>query len=151
MKISSMKDYANSRLKLKRTEIWAFCLHKFESYLKVKVCLLKARTLFTEGKGFFALSWFKLFGDVLLIAREKSWFGKFFRLSIAIQPSFGEVSLVFYSSRVNFTNLQKRKKSNANEKDREEEGTEKTGKIKQRPSSSLPGFPSCTKVKYLPS
>ena len=29
IKISSMKDYANSRLKLKRTLIWAFCLHKF--------------------------------------------------------------------------------------------------------------------------
>ena len=28
IKISSMKDYANSRLKLKRTLIWAFCLHK---------------------------------------------------------------------------------------------------------------------------
>ncbi|XP_027059411.1 uncharacterized protein LOC113686016 [Pocillopora damicornis] len=41
----------------------------------------------------------------------------------------------------------KRKKSNANEKDREEEGTEKTGKIKQRPSSSQPGFPSCTKER----
>ena len=49
-----MKDYANLRLKLKRTVIWAFCLHKFGLYLKVKVGLLKAKTLFTEGKGFFA-------------------------------------------------------------------------------------------------
>ena len=49
-----MKDYANSRLKLKRTVIWAFCLHKFGLYLKVKVGLLKAKTLFAEGKGFFA-------------------------------------------------------------------------------------------------
>ena len=49
-----MKDYANSRLKLKRTVIWAFCLHKFGWYLKVKVGFLKAKTLFTEGKGFFA-------------------------------------------------------------------------------------------------
>ena len=49
-----MKDYANLRLKLKRTVIWAFCLHKFGLYLKVKVGLLKAKTLFAEGKGFFA-------------------------------------------------------------------------------------------------
>ena len=41
-----MKDYANSRLKLKRTVIWAFCLHRFGWYLKVKVGLLKAKTLF---------------------------------------------------------------------------------------------------------
>ena len=54
IKISSMKDYANSRLKLKRTVIWTFCLHKFGWYLKVKVGFLKAKTLFTEGKGFFA-------------------------------------------------------------------------------------------------
>ena len=49
-----MKDYANLRLELKRTVIWAFCLHKFGLYLKVKVGLLKAKTLFAEGKGFFA-------------------------------------------------------------------------------------------------
>ena len=49
-----MKDYANLRLKLKRTVIWTFCLHKFGWYLKVKVGFLKAKTLFTEGKGFFA-------------------------------------------------------------------------------------------------
>ena len=49
-----MKDYANSCLKLKRTVIWAFCLHKFGWYLQVKVSFLRAKTLFTEGKGFFA-------------------------------------------------------------------------------------------------
>ena len=49
-----MKDYANSRLKLKQTVIWAFCLPKFGLYLRVKVGLLKAKTLFTEGKGFSA-------------------------------------------------------------------------------------------------
>ena len=54
IKILSMKDYANSRLKLKRTVIWTFCLHKFGWYLKVKVGFRKAKTLFTEGKGFFA-------------------------------------------------------------------------------------------------
>ena len=48
-----MKYYANSRLKLKRTVISAFCLHKFGWYLKVKVGLLKAKTLFTKEKGFF--------------------------------------------------------------------------------------------------
>ena len=48
-----MKDYANSRLKLKQTVIWAFCLPKFGLYLRVKVSLLKAKTLFAEGKGFF--------------------------------------------------------------------------------------------------
>ena len=52
-KISPMKDYANSRLKLKQTVIWAFCLHKLV-ILKVKVGLLKAKTLFSEGKDFFA-------------------------------------------------------------------------------------------------
>ena len=49
-----MKDYANSRLKLKQTVIWAFCLPKFGLYLRVKVGLLKAKTLFAEGKGFSA-------------------------------------------------------------------------------------------------
>ena len=49
-----MKDYANSRLKLKQTIISAFCLPKFGLYLRVKVGLLKAKTLFAEGKGFFA-------------------------------------------------------------------------------------------------
>ena len=49
-----MKDYANSRLKLKQTVIWVFCLPKFGLYLRVKVSLLKAKTLFAEGKGFFA-------------------------------------------------------------------------------------------------
>ena len=53
IKILFMKDYANSHLKLKQTVIWAFCFHKFGWYLKVKVGLLKAKTLFTEGKGFF--------------------------------------------------------------------------------------------------
>ena len=48
-----MKDYANSRLKLKRTVTWAFCLHKFGLYLKVKVGPFEAKTLFAEGKGFF--------------------------------------------------------------------------------------------------
>ena len=61
IKILSMKDYANSRLKLKQTVIWAFGfiknvnrLHNIGWYLKVKVTLLKVKTLFTEGKGFFA-------------------------------------------------------------------------------------------------
>ena len=52
--LSSMKDNANSCLKLKQTVIWAFCLHNFGWYLKVKVGFRKAKTLFTEGKGFFA-------------------------------------------------------------------------------------------------
>ena len=56
---------------------------------------------------------------------------------------------------MNFTHLQERKKGNADEKDREEELTEKACKIKQRPSYSLPEFPRYTKVnvmtKYLPT
>ena len=52
-KISPMKDYANSRLKLKQTVIWAFVYISWW-YLKVKVGLLKAKTLFSEGKDFFA-------------------------------------------------------------------------------------------------
>ena len=54
---------------------------------------------------------------------------------------------MLYSSRLNFTNLQKRKKGNTNEKKGEKGGTEKACKIKQYPSCSLPEFPRYTKVK----
>ena len=45
-----MKDFANSRLKLKRTVIWAFCLYNFGWYLKQKSVFLKRRHCSLKGK-----------------------------------------------------------------------------------------------------
>ena len=55
----SHKDFVHERLCKFTPEIEAnrnlsFFLHKFGWYLKAKVGFLKAKTLFTEGKGFFA-------------------------------------------------------------------------------------------------